>query len=267
MQKVITLYKKISQTPLELLRSFQEISPEYKQAKMAYAGRLDPMAHGLMLYLVGNECKKRDKYQNLNKTYQFDLILGIETDTHDCLGMITNTNTERPNSVEQIRAVIAELPGEFEQEYPAFSSKTIDGVPMFQLAKEGRLKGQKIPSKKVRIHSAQIIDDSAVSSSELVKMVKERIKNVSGEFRQKEIIEFWEKNFQNTDIELKVYKIEINAISGTYMRSIADSIGKQLGTYAIAFDILRTKIDNYKLSDVENYQDYLESYNGIFTHS
>jgi len=52
----------------------------------AYAGRLDPMAHGVLVLLVGEENKKREKYEKFVKEYLFQCIFGVATDTYDILG-------------------------------------------------------------------------------------------------------------------------------------------------------------------------------------
>jgi tRNA U55 pseudouridine synthase TruB len=83
----ITLWKEIGETPLEVLENFKEENPKYKNEKFAYAGRLDPMAEGKLLVLVGDTCKEREKYLNLDKEYEFEILLGFKSDTKDLLGM------------------------------------------------------------------------------------------------------------------------------------------------------------------------------------
>ena len=52
--------KHLSETPLEALHRLRTEQPELQNTKLAYSGRLDPMASGLLLVLVGEECKQRD---------------------------------------------------------------------------------------------------------------------------------------------------------------------------------------------------------------
>ena len=42
--------------------------------KVCYCGRLDPMARGLVLLLVGDECKKMDDYLSTIKEYEFEIL-------------------------------------------------------------------------------------------------------------------------------------------------------------------------------------------------
>ncbi|MEY2671815.1 MAG: tRNA pseudouridine synthase tRNA pseudouridine55 synthase, partial [Candidatus Parcubacteria bacterium] len=50
--------------------------PEWKNLPMTYAGRLDPVAEGLLLVLVGDDCKEKDKYLDLNKEYELSILFG-----------------------------------------------------------------------------------------------------------------------------------------------------------------------------------------------
>lgn len=51
MKKVIILNKKEGETPLIALEYFRSKRKEYKDLKMTYAGRLDPMASGVLVVL------------------------------------------------------------------------------------------------------------------------------------------------------------------------------------------------------------------------
>src|SRR3989344_5610173 len=62
MKKIILIHKKEGETPLEALEDFRRKNKKYKNVKMTYAGRLDPMASGLLLVLAGEEVKKKEKY-------------------------------------------------------------------------------------------------------------------------------------------------------------------------------------------------------------
>ena len=70
MKKVIILNKNGWETPLQCLEFFRLKYKEYKNIPMTYAGRLDPMASGVLVILVGEECKKKEKYLKLDKEYE-----------------------------------------------------------------------------------------------------------------------------------------------------------------------------------------------------
>ncbi|MDQ3244755.1 MAG: tRNA pseudouridine(55) synthase TruB, partial [bacterium] len=82
------LNKKEGETPLEALESFRVKAKIGKEVKMTYAGRLDPMASGLLIILAGEECKNKEKYLRLDKEYNFEVLFGFATDTYDILGKV-----------------------------------------------------------------------------------------------------------------------------------------------------------------------------------
>ena len=90
--------------------------------KISFAGRLDPMAYGLMILLVGDECKKQDLYCGKDKIYEFNIIYGFETDSLDILGI--------SKKIDKKVIDYKKLTGKKLQQYPVYSSKTlkIDGV-------------------------------------------------------------------------------------------------------------------------------------------
>src|ERR1035437_1661782 len=88
-QGIITLYKNKGETPLECLERFKKDNPEYEKERMTYAGRLDPLAEGLLIVLYGDEIKNKEKYLGLDKEYEVDILFGFATDTYDVLGKVT----------------------------------------------------------------------------------------------------------------------------------------------------------------------------------
>ena len=73
----IAIYKKIGQTPLMALENLRFENPEWVDLPMTYAGRLDPTAEGLLLVLVGEDCKEKDKYLGLSKEYELSILFGF----------------------------------------------------------------------------------------------------------------------------------------------------------------------------------------------
>jgi tRNA U55 pseudouridine synthase TruB len=67
---MILIDKKVGETPLELINRIRIEMPELKDERLSYAGRLDPMAEGQMLILVGDENDNREKYLGLDKEYE-----------------------------------------------------------------------------------------------------------------------------------------------------------------------------------------------------
>ena len=84
--------KKEGETPLAALERLCRDHGIYE--KVTYAGRLDPMASGLLLVLSGDDVYKKDSMLEHTKTYDFTILLGVATDTGDILGKVTEVDSE-----------------------------------------------------------------------------------------------------------------------------------------------------------------------------
>jgi len=252
MQKVINVYKPVGMTPLQLIKVLQQKYPEYALTKIGYAGRLDPMAHGVMLLLVYPETQKRSHYQALSKVYRFECILGISTDTSDMLGLPTAfTSSPRTTEVENsLTEYISSLPGKHKQEYPVYSSKTVEGKPLFWWAKNNKLSEISIPHKTIIITDANLVNIRETTFENLHNKFIQNIALVEGDFRQKHIVEKWSNLLlEHKSEQFTVATIEIACESGTYVRAICCEIGKHLGIGAAALDINRLKVGDYSSED------------------
>ena len=78
---VVNLYKNLGETPRERLERLRLQKPHYAHEVLSYAGRLDPMAEGVMLCLVGSANHRREEYLNKGKEYILDVLFGFATDT------------------------------------------------------------------------------------------------------------------------------------------------------------------------------------------
>lgn len=253
MKKIILLNKKEGETPLEVLNSFRlkntKKHKEYKDIKMTYAGRLDPMASGALLVLLGEETKNKEKYLALEKEYTFEVLFGFTTDTYDILGKV-NTRKEQTEEInknklkKEIKNHLKSFLGESIQKYPAYSSKTVKGKPLFMYARAGE--EVDIPERKIYIKKLKLEKIKEINNKKLFKNIEKRIKKVKGDFRQAEILKIWKKEliFSN---KFFVASFKTKCSSGTYVRVIANSLGGKVGIPALAFSIKRTKIGKYML--------------------
>lgn len=268
--KVIKVYKKAGETPLDCINNLKKERSELGLLPMTYAGRLDPLAEGVLLLLVGDECKKKDEYLNLPKEYEMEVLFGFATDTYDVLGILTLSEDERferssdllaevfgklgqtisnrssSDFVFSVENLLPEFIGKIKQEYPPYSSRPVNGKPLFMWAREGKLDEIEIPTHNVYIESINIIENSEIRGDDLLKAIKEKISNVEGDFRQEKIISIWEKELESKKEEIyPIIKLRISCGSGVYMRSIAHEIGEKLGIGALALSIIRTKVGEY----------------------
>lgn len=252
MDQIISLYKPQGLTPLQLIEKFRGDNPEYKDVKIGFAGRLDPLAHGVMLLTVGEANRRRQDYLHLNKTYKFSVLFGVETDSYDYLGILKGTQTmELPSHYKQVvEKFIKEHIGKYTQPYPPFSSKTINGVQLYKLSKQG-VKNLDLPTREVEVFSFKFLSEETILGKSLLKIMVSNLRKIKGFFRQTRIIKQWKDFFKvNSDFKFKILHFEIECSSGTYVRSLANKMGQELGCGAIAFEILRTRVGDYSLKDL-----------------
>ncbi len=268
LENVVIVYKKLGQTPLECLNELKILHPEWTDLPMTYAGRLDPMAEGLMIVLIGEECKNKDKYLKLDKTYEFQVLVGFETDTYDLLGLVASSSGKifgprvgspdakilPDDSAQESQTVSKEafdfalesFTGTFIQKYPTFSSKTVDGKQLFQLSRDDELPS-KLPEHEVTIKHFQCTSTVIQGKNELDKEIRRRIALVKGDFRQEEIIKKWAEAFKNNNQEeYTIFSCVADCSSGTYVRQLVADIGEKLGMPLVTYSIKRTKVGEYQ---------------------
>ena len=188
------LFKQLGETPNQCLMRYKMANKAYFAVPMTYAGRLDPLAEGLLLVLSGDEVREKEKYLDLKKTYIFEKLWGFSTDTLDVLGMVSEDEISIPTTIEIKKALEKEV-GKFEQQYPNYSSKPVNGLPLLEWARSGKLHEIEIPSHEVEIFEASHIARKTILGSDLLNEVKTKIKSVVGDFRQKEILNKWMETF------------------------------------------------------------------------
>ena len=112
---------------------------KHPACKMGYLGTLDPLATGLLVLFVGSATRLIPLFEKLPKSYQATIQLGIRTDTLDAQGTrLSHTSVEHLTS-QQIRQAVWAWRGEHPQETPAFSAVKKNGIPAYQLARNGKL--------------------------------------------------------------------------------------------------------------------------------
>ena len=245
---VFPIYKPLGLTPLQTLDKLRVQYTELEKETLAYAGRLDPMAEGLLLVLRGDACKERDKYQRLPKTYEIEVLFGVSTDTYDTLGLITSFSPEKTPLINDtiVKSLLAPRLGKQIQEYPPFSAAKINGKPLYFWARHG--KEVTPPTREVEIYSLDHISTTSRTSQALLTSIEKRIQLVFGDFRQDEILQTW-KQYLSTDYTFPCITLIAECSSGTYMRSLAHQLGHALNSSAIAYSIKRTRIGEFRESD------------------
>jgi tRNA pseudouridine55 synthase len=107
--------------------------------KVGHCGTLDPIATGLLLITIGRGTKVQDLLMSEDKEYVGTLTLGISTSTQDRQGEIVEQRPVPELSETEIRAAFEKFRGDFYQLPPMVSAKKHQGVPLYKLARQGKV--------------------------------------------------------------------------------------------------------------------------------
>lgn len=253
----VLIHKHVGQTPLQAIEEWKSTNPEYQDIPATYAGRLDPMAEGLLIVLLGDECKKKEEYIGLDKEYEIEVLLGVGSDTGDVLGIVRKSTSLSAQLTEtNIQTVLTKEIGTHSRPYPAFSSKTVNGKPLFLYALEGTLDSIQIPEHSETIHSIEYIGTMILESNDLRSRVESMLtlapvsdepsKILGADFRIDAVRNSWDVVFAEPGA-YTILTLRVNCGSGAYMRTLAERIGTSLGTNALALSIKRTQVGPYTI--------------------
>jgi tRNA pseudouridine(55) synthase len=248
---VFPFWKNPGETLAVMLRRFREEQNLGPDEKLTYAGRLDPMAEGIVPILSGPARFRKDHLMSASKTYEVDILLGIGTDTGDTLGLVNKDISVVRQDLTTVQDAIGQLSQITEMVYPSYSSRPVDGKPLFMHARAGNKVS--LPIKKVTIYSLELLDVKELPLRALLSNAQKIIEKVQGDFRQEKIIAQW-RSMMEADPDsakastgkgdkIQVITIRTTVSSGTYMRSLAEKMGKLLKVPALAYRIVRTEVE------------------------
>lgn len=184
----------------------------YKTRRVGHAGTLDPFATGLLIIGIGKATKQLTSLVGLNKTYEAELTLGATSTTFDPEGIVTPTRLPpySPTRLE-IEIALSKFRGGYEQRAPIFSAKKIRGKKLYELARAGKATEEMRPTKFVKIYELEMIHSLTPRATRLA--------------------------------------LRVSCSSGTYIRSLADDIGRDLGCGAYLSALRRTRVGTFRIED------------------
>lgn len=205
-----------------------QIVEQYRQddTPICFSGRLDPMARGKLIILTGDDVKHAIEYDKKDKTYEFEIVLGIQTDTDDILGMVTSTN---PPQSDDIIDAFTNYESPYNQKYHDFSSF----VP------RDRFEGRRHPlwwwttrtdkkfncTKPVTIYERKLLNTGTITGLELKNNILTDLstfKDRDNLFRRNEIVEQWTSfSFRET---YQTLAFSVTVSSGFYIRQFVKDL-------------------------------------------
>ncbi len=115
-----------------------KIRNHFQLNKVGHGGTLDPNATGLVALLIGRGTKLSAKLMGGDKTYEGEILLGVETDSQDTDGETVAEKDPSGVTEEQLRAEMKKALGDQMQMPPMVSAIKKNGVPLYKLARKGQ---------------------------------------------------------------------------------------------------------------------------------
>ncbi len=195
-----------------------------KTKRIGHTGTLDPFATGVLVMLVGRATRLAQFLDKDAKEYEAILRFGFETDTGDRTGSRkSQVSNSESVSIDELENVLAEFRGEIEQTPPMYSAKKVAGKKLYELAR----KGIEVEREPVKI---------TIYELETIKTPKRE----DGKTSEKENLD---SRLETCDLGIKVA-----CSAGTYIRTLAEDIGRKLGTGAHLAELRRTRAGVFDLS-------------------
>jgi len=185
---------------------------------VGHAGTLDPGAAGVLPIAVGKAARLIEYLDNVSKSYRAEMLLGVETDSGDDTGKVTERaeHFEMPD-IKQVERVLKDFTGNIIQVPPAHSAIKINGRRACDLIRQG-IKVD-IPSRQVEIHSLRLLEK---------------------------------------DDEKKTLLFDVDCSKGTYIRSLCQDMGQALGIPSTMSFLVRTAVGKFHLSETVSVEELQE---------
>jgi tRNA pseudouridine55 synthase len=106
---------------------------------VGHCGTLDPLATGLLMLVIGKATKISDLLMVEDKEYAGTMKLGVETDSQDSDGKVLVEKPVPALTDEQVHAAFRKYVGDFYQVPPMVSALKQGGVPLYKLARAGKV--------------------------------------------------------------------------------------------------------------------------------
>lgn len=187
-----------------------------KTKRVGHTGTLDPFATGVMVILIGQATRLAQFLDKDEKEYEAVIQFGFETDTGDLTGVRSAEcglgNEELAELLTKVNwdQILMKFRGELMQIPPMYSAKKVEGRKLYELARKGvTIERQPI---SVTIKQLDIVDEPEVHATRYT------------------------------------LRIKVICSAGTYIRTLAEDIGRVVGVGAHLAELRRTRAGRFDLS-------------------
>ncbi len=202
-------------------KALQEVRRLYNANKAGHTGSLDPLATGLLPLCFGEATKVSALMLDDDKRYQVVIKLGVITDTGDAEGQVIATQLVPDLSFDEIMFCLEKFKGEIDQVPPMYSALKHNGKKLYELAREGQIVDRK--SRRIKIYDLVFV------------------------------------NFENAKSKTpNLLTLDVSCSKGTYIRSLAEDIGNELGCGATVAELRRITAGRFNIQDAKTIEQLSE---------
>ncbi len=181
--------------------------------RVGHGGTLDPFAMGVLPVFIGRATRMVDYHRFDSKAYRASVVFGAGSSTDDIDGEMTPGEAPVPDRAT-VEDALPAFRGEIEQIPPDHSAVHVGGKRAYELARGGEK--PELKPRNVTIHSLELTE--------------------------------WD----TADVDRPMAVLDVNCSAGTYVRSIARDLGRQLGCGAYLGALTRTASGPFELGSAHS---------------
>lgn len=209
MNGIIPLYKPRGMTSFDCIAKLRHI---LHTKKVGHSGTLDPSVDGVLPICIGTATKVVPYLMASGKVYQGQVTLGFATTTEDLDGdEVSRQTLSQPFTAAAIQAAAATLTGEIQQTPPMYSAVKVHGRRLYEYARAGETVER--PTRTVTVDAFDLDGAGTFDAA---------------------------AGTQTIDFKIACSK-------GTYVRTLAVDLGRQLGVPAVMASLTRLKSGGFTL--------------------
>ena len=178
------------------------------ERRVGHAGTLDPDATGVLVLGIGRATRLLRFVERAEKEYEADVIIGIETTSQDASGEVVAESDASAVRRGDVEAAAAKLTGEIEQIPPMVSAVKVGGERLYRKARRGEVVER--TARRVTVH------EMTVEAFEPGTRARARFR--------------------------------VRCSPGTYVRTLANDLGRALGVGAHISRLRRTRVGPFDAS-------------------
>ena len=206
---IINIYKPAGMTSHDVIYKLRKI---LGIKKLGHTGTLDPLATGVLPVCIGKATRVCEYLDDDFKKYRCTMVLGIETDTQDVTGEIIRRADVSGIRPEDVYKAFEGFSGWIDQKPPMYSAVRVKGRRLYEYARAGE--EVEVKTRKVFISSLEV-----------------------------EVMDF------SHDAGSKKVTFTVECSKGTYIRTICQDVGKELGCGACMESLERLASGRFTVED------------------